>query len=171
MVLFDFTDEAASRGWSSVDDQVMGGVSRSILRSSGNGTVLFCGVVSRENNGGFASVRSPGLDYQLDGYDGLELRILPDGRSYKVNLNTAVGFGSVQYQAPVSCVANEWSTARIPFGHFRPVRRGKPQPGAPSLDLRMLRSVGLVIGDGQEGGFRLELCSIRCYCIDRPNLN
>lgn len=163
MVLFDFTDEAASRGWSSIDDRVMGGVSSSFLRSSGNGTALFSGVVSRENNGGFASVRSPESDYRLDGFDGMELRMLPDGRRYKINLNTGIGSGDVQYQAPVSGIAGEWCTLQIPIGIFRPVLRGKPRRGVPTLDLRMLRSVGLVIGEGQEGEFRLELSFIGCY--------
>jgi len=163
VVLFDFTDDAAGRGWSSVDDRVMGGVSRSFLRPSGNGTVIFSGVVSRENNGGFASVRSPESDYRLDGFDGMDLRLLPDGRRYKINLNTGIGSGDVQYQAPVSGIAGEWCTLRIPIGNFQPVLRGKPRTGVPSLDLKKLRSVGLVIGDGQEGEFRLELSFIACY--------
>jgi hypothetical protein len=148
----------------------MGGISSSTLRPSGNGTAIFSGVVSRENNGGFASVRSPEWDYQIDGYEGIELRLLSDGRAYKVNLQTGGGSGSFQYQAPVSCVEGAWSLARIPFGRFRPVLRGTPQPGAPPLNLRRLSSVGLVIGDGQEGGFRLEISSIRCYTVDRPTV-
>lgn len=143
----------------------MGGVSGSVFRPSGRGTALFTGLVSRENNGGFASIRSPESDFQLDGFDGVELRLFSDGRTYKVNLRTRDVFDDVQYQAPASCAAGEWSNVCIPFGHFQPVLRGRPRPGTPRFDPRKLRTIGLVIADGQEGEFRLEIRSIAGYRI------
>jgi hypothetical protein len=44
--------------WATVDDRVMGGISRSELRSAPTGHAVFEGEVSLERNGGFASVRS-----------------------------------------------------------------------------------------------------------------
>ena len=55
--LFDFTTATNSTAWQIVNDDVMGGVSTSRFQVRTNGAV-FSGVVSLENNGGFASVRS-----------------------------------------------------------------------------------------------------------------
>ena len=45
--------------WTSVNDVVMGGVSDSLMQVSEDGTGVFAGHLSLENNGGFASVRAP----------------------------------------------------------------------------------------------------------------
>lgn len=163
MVLFDFSDERACSGWTSIDDRVMGGVSTSFLAPSGEGTAVFAGSVSKDRNGGFASVRSPSSDFRAGDCGGIELRLRGDGRAYKVNLRTADLFEGTQYQSAFHTVSGEWETVRIPFAEFYPVFRGRPVPGAPRLDHRTLRSVGFVIGDGQEGPFRLELGSVSCY--------
>jgi len=75
MLLFDFSKERAIDDWMSINDVVMGGVSTGRLESTGNDTAAFTGVVSLENNGGFASVRSRPRKFDLRGYSGLELRI------------------------------------------------------------------------------------------------
>tara|TARA_B110000196_G_scaffold262804_1_gene234824 strand:- start:34 stop:516 length:483 start_codon:yes stop_codon:yes gene_type:complete len=56
-IVFDFTTATNSSAWQIVNDDVMGGVSTSRFQILTNGAV-FSGVVSLENNGGFASVRS-----------------------------------------------------------------------------------------------------------------
>jgi len=54
----DFTLPATMRDCWIVNDGVMGGVSQSGLRHDPQG-MIFEGQVSLENNGGFASMRSP----------------------------------------------------------------------------------------------------------------
>ena len=56
--LFDFQAATNSPAWEVVNDDVMGGVSTSQFQLLTNGGAIFSGVVSLENNGGFASVRS-----------------------------------------------------------------------------------------------------------------
>lgn len=55
--VIDFESLAGS-DWYVVDDGVMGGRSSSSLRSGESGIAVFEGVLSLENNGGFASVRT-----------------------------------------------------------------------------------------------------------------
>ena len=62
-MIFDFGE--AEQPWSSIDDPVMGGVSRSRM-SVRNGIAEFAGVVSLENNGGFASTRSTPAHHDLE---------------------------------------------------------------------------------------------------------
>ena len=68
-----------------VNDGVMGGVSQSGLRHDPQG-MIFEGQVSLENNGGFASMRSPARferETQV-----LELTTRGDGKRYKLILRT-----------------------------------------------------------------------------------
>jgi NADH dehydrogenase [ubiquinone] 1 alpha subcomplex assembly factor 1 len=163
VVLFDFSDPAACRGWGPVDDRVMGGVSRSSIAPSGDGTAVFSGTVSKENSGGFASVRSGTLERAPELCEGVELRLLTDGKSYKVNLRTDDRFDGFQYQARIRCDGGAWSTVRIPFLEFTPVLRGRPVAGVAPLEPANLSGVGLMISEGQEGSFRLEIRTISAY--------
>lgn len=165
MLLFDFSDATACTGWYAIDDRVMGGASGSVLRPSGSGTAVFSGTVSLDNNGGFASVRSPESEFHLGGCDGIELAVFGDGRGYKLNLRTAGLPHDVRYQAAVQCAAGRWDTVRIPFRRFTPVLRGRPLADLPPVDPGNLRTVGFVIADGREGSFRLEIRSVSGYRV------
>jgi hypothetical protein len=57
-LLFDFSDPSAVDAWRAIDDRVMGGISRSQLRHDPTAHAVFEGLVSLEQNGGFASVRA-----------------------------------------------------------------------------------------------------------------
>mgnify|MGYP003905390875 CR=1 FL=1 len=67
--LFQFSGTAGDGAWSAVNDDVMGGVSTSQFQRLTNGGAVFSGVVSLENNGGFASVRSSPVRENLNGTD------------------------------------------------------------------------------------------------------
>lgn len=57
-VIFDFADPAVNvQDWGIVNDGVMGGVSQSKIRLV-DGKAVFSGIVSTDNNGGFASTRT-----------------------------------------------------------------------------------------------------------------
>jgi hypothetical protein len=58
----------------------MGGVSHSRLRHDAAGHAVFEGVVSLENNGGFASVRSRPLDLGVPGAANYSLEVRGDGK-------------------------------------------------------------------------------------------
>lgn len=68
-ILFDFTSTNNSPAWQIVNDNVMGGVSTSRFEVLTNGGAAFSGVVSLENNGGFAPVRSSPVRLNLGGLD------------------------------------------------------------------------------------------------------
>jgi hypothetical protein len=163
VVLFDFADPAAFRGWGPIDDRVMGGVSRSSIEPSGSGTAVFSGTVSNQNDGGFASVRSGPIAIAPSSREGVELRLLSDGKWYKLNLRTDDLFDGAQYQAAIRCETGIWSLVRIPFKEFLPVFRGRPVAGAPPIDPVDITTIGLMISGGQVGPFRLEIRSIAAY--------
>ncbi len=153
-MIVDF--QAGAEPWRSIDDVVMGGVSRSTMAIE-DGIAVFRGVVSLENNGGFASVRSEPANHDLSAFDGLVLRVRGDGKRYGVRLRTTTSFDGPSYQAMVEPVAGIWQEITIPFRDFEPVYRGRQVPGHPALDPSQVKTIGLLIAGGQAGPFRLEL--------------
>ena len=73
-ILFNFTLPVDAQNWFPVDDGVMGGVSASqiaIRPLESSGMLSFSGVVSLENYGGFASIRTRPERVDLSAYTGL----------------------------------------------------------------------------------------------------
>jgi hypothetical protein len=163
MLLFDFGTERAIDDWVPINDVVMGGVSTGRLEATGNDTVAFAGLVSLENSGGFASVRSRPREHDLRGYSGLELRICGDGRNYKINLKTDLRADGILYRAVFETREDEWQALRLPFEEFLPTVRGRFVRQAQPLDLSQVTSLGLMISDRQAGPFRLEIARIGAY--------
>jgi hypothetical protein len=161
-VIVDFEDPG-SVPWTIVNDGVMGGRSSSDLELTGNGTVIFRGKVSLENNGGFASTRALLPDTDLSGYEGVTLRVRGDGRRYQLRFRTHGRFDGMAYKAEFDTVTEEWMEISIPFSDFQPTVRGYRPPGVGPLDTRRLRQVGFLIGDKREGPFELEIAWIKSY--------
>ena len=159
-LLFDFQSGMPSEAWQTVNDDVMGGVSSSRFQVLTNSAV-FSGVVSLENDGGFASVRSAPERHNLEGFDAFILRVRGDGRRYKFTVRTETGFDSPLYQCAFTTKKGEWEEHRLLFKDFVPTFRGRVLTAVPPLDPAVIRSVGLLIADRQAGAFRLEIASIR----------
>jgi monofunctional biosynthetic peptidoglycan transglycosylase len=149
--------------WNTIDDTVMGGVSRSRMSMTPDATGVFSGELSLENGGGFTSVRTFVSDVDLSGYSGLEIRVKGDGRIYQLRLRTNREFDGVAYRARFATEDGTWTTVRIPFNTFEPTFRGRKVTGAPPLDASLIRQLGLLLSDAQEGDFRLELEWVRAY--------
>lgn len=149
--------------WQAVNDVVMGGISRSGLTRTGDGTVVFAGDVSLENNGGFASVRTSIGKTDLSSYGGMVVRARGDGKRYRLRLRTDDRFDGIAYQANFDTVLDEWREVRLPFESFAPIYRGRTPRNAPPLDTGKISQIGLMIADKQEGRFRLEIAWIGVY--------
>ncbi len=158
----------ATEPWANIDDPVMGGRSRSRMSITGD-VGVFEGVVSLENNGGFASLRSQPAEHDLRGFDGIILRLRGDGKTYGVRLRTDPRFDGVSYQAKVATEAGRWAEVRLSFETFVPVFRGRQVGGYPAFDPGAIKTFGLMISDKQEGAFRLEIDWIKAYRDSRPD--
>ncbi len=158
--LFDFQSPESTAGWSAIDDAVMGGISSSRLRHDPAGHAVFEGVVSLDNNGGFASVRSRPGELGAPGAVSYVLDVRGDGKRYKLNLRTDDAFDGVNYQSAFEAPRDQWTTVRLPVAELRPTFRGRVVAAAPPLDPAAVRQVGLMIADQQAGAFRLAVRSI-----------
>ena len=158
--LIDFDDTDSTR-WYAVNDGVMGGVSQSNIRRTGEGTGVFAGVLSLENNGGFASVRAVVGRRDLSDDAGLEIRVRGDGRTYQLRLRTDDRFDGIAYRAYFETSDGEWTTARIPFAEFVPTFRGRTLTDVPPLDTSRIHQVAFMLADKKPGSFSLEIDFVR----------
>jgi monofunctional biosynthetic peptidoglycan transglycosylase len=156
-IIFDFRTATNSPAWQVVNDDVMGGVSTGRFQILTNGGAVFSGMVSLENNGGFASVRSSSVRENLAGCGAFVLRVRGDGRRYKFTVRTGPGFDAPMYQAAFTTRRGEWEEHRLAFKDFVPTFRGRVLTGVPPLNPATLGSVGFLISDQQAGPFRLEI--------------
>jgi monofunctional biosynthetic peptidoglycan transglycosylase len=156
--------------WRVVNDGVMGGVSRSSLQRSDHGTGLFTGDLSLENNGGFASVRAQLGRCDLSGYEGLELRVRGDGRTYQLRLRTDDRLDGIAYRASFESSANEWITIQVLFADFQPTFRGRVPLDAPPLETGSISQIGFLLADSRPGAFSLEIDFVRTFgsAVDKP---
>jgi NADH dehydrogenase [ubiquinone] 1 alpha subcomplex assembly factor 1 len=159
MMIVDFALESES--WPNIDDAVMGGVSSSGMVIE-EGYASFRGLVSFDNNGGFASVRSRPQVRDLSAFDGFILRVRSDGKKYGFRIRTSASFDGVSYQAPLVVPPGEWTDVTISFADFVPVWRGRPVAGHPPLDPSRVTTLGLIVSR-QEGPFRIDIASIRTF--------
>lgn len=158
-VLLDF-DGSRGEDWEIVNDGVMGGRSEGFVQVE-DGTLRFHGnLVTR--GGGFTSVRKAG-DHDLAGYDGLELRVRGNGRTFEVEVNDGQRYGwrSVSRRAPFP-TTGEWRTVRVPFSSLRATVFGRPVD-VPSVRLSEVGRIGFYIVDGKDGPFELEVHSVGAY--------
>jgi monofunctional biosynthetic peptidoglycan transglycosylase len=159
---------AAHGAWRAVNDGVMGGVSRGNIRRTARNTGVFEGSLSLENNGGFASVRTPLQHRDLSAYDGLEVRVFGDGRTYQLRLRTDDVVDGVAYRADVETCAGEWITSRIAFNDFVPTYRGRRPAGAAPLDTARIHQIAFMLVDKRPGSFSLEIDHVRAWNFETP---
>lgn len=154
--LLDFNDASTAPKWFSVNDGVMGGLSKG-LADIKHGSLHFRGDLSLENNGGFSSIRTAG-DYDFSGKEAVVMRVKGDGRSYQLRLATDARHkgSAVSYGAEFATVNAGWIEVRIPLKSLTPSWRGVKLDG-PALDALAVEEIGILIGDKKAGRFSLEV--------------
>jgi hypothetical protein len=174
-IIFDFcqADDSLKMLWGAVDDVVMGGVSRSGVQIQAEG-LLFSGMVSIENSGGFASVRTRNFEppLNLSAYRGVKLWVKGDGQRYKFFLRDRDAWDSVAYASSFDTIADQWVRVEIPFSEMKPVQRAKTITHTP-LNPAYIYAIQLMLSkfeydgglnpDFKPGAFQLLIRSIEVY--------
>lgn len=163
LMLIDFKDVNEKGNWLIINDGVMGGTSKSEIVFTDNGTAIFKGTVSLENNGGFASTRSKSRLYGLSGYTGLFLRVKGDGKKYQLRLRTDKRFDWISYRYIFETEPDIWTTCRAPFSEFTPVFRGRILEDVSPRFPGQIQQIGFLIANKQSGAFHLEIEWIKAY--------
>lgn len=150
--------------WRVVNDGVMGGLSEGTVALTETGELVFVGNLSLENNGGFSSIRTNRVSFDLSRAEGLALRVKGDGRTYQLRLSnsrTYRGRESV-FMAEFPTTKGEWTDVRIPFDRFVGTWFGRLIPDA-RLDPSDISRLGILLADKNAGAFALGVDHMRTY--------
>ncbi|NBB79342.1 MAG: CIA30 family protein [Verrucomicrobia bacterium] len=155
--LRNFSLNGQEPAWQAQNDGVMGGVSTGQARII-EGTLLFSGELSLENNGGFAQIYSPAERSDFSAFSKVRLRVKGDGRTYQFRLATDDRFrGSrIAYRGEFETAQDQWIEVSIPLSAFQPSHHGRDLSGPP-IDLSSIRQIAFLLGDGVPGPFALKV--------------
>ena len=156
----NFTDLGKPEDWTPINDGVMGGLSHSRVAMDAQGIARFEGVVSLENNGGFASVRYRLRQPPPTACRHIRLHVLGDGHVYKLALRTDDAFDGISYQTDFLPAAHQWMDIDLGLDQFLPVFRGRATTAPPLSSAAPIQQIGLMIANRQAGAFCLKLRSI-----------
>ncbi len=162
VVLVDLDDAGEVAAWTTVNDPVMGGMSASRI-AFGDGGLVFSGTISLQNNGGFASARSPqdpDIGRKATGAQTFRVHAVGDGKTYLLKVGTAGQPWSYVQRFPTE--AGVQRIYELPVESFSPVgMRLDPAPDAPqTLDPSSVNQVAIYILDKQQGPFAITLSAI-----------
>lgn len=143
--------------WQAVNDGVMGGVSAGHMVAAEPG-LRFEGVLSLENNGGFASVRRS-IDHDLSGAGAVRLQVRGDGRTYQFRLRLDDRWDGIAWRAEFQTTGDR-QTVELAFGEFVPVFRGRRVPDAGPVVAGRIRQIGFMLADRTPGPFALDILAI-----------
>jgi len=153
-VLFDFSKNTEAKRWQVVNDGVMGGLSKATFEVNENGTALFSGKVSIENNGGFSSVRYNTGNTKVEGYTTLVLYLKGDGKKYQVRIQE----NNNDYFSYISTfqTSGEWENIELPLKEMFPSFRGR-KLNLPNFSGNTIVELTFLIGNKKAESFKLEL--------------
>ena len=154
--------DSGTKGWQTVLDGVMGGLSSGRIAAGEGGTLRFTGELSLENNGGFSQIRTAVPEGTFAGTKGLLLRVKGDGRTYQCDIRSSrLRLMAGGYQSRFETKAGEWTEVEIPFDQCVANSFGQRIRNAPPLDPASIESVGITLSDKKEGPFAIEVDWIR----------
>jgi hypothetical protein len=162
-LLLDFEDTDKSGRWMVVNDDVMGGVSRSNVKLHSDGHLLFDGEVSTNYGGGFASVRTDYKNWEIEKYEGFILRVKGDGKTYQFRCRLGNNINQIAYRHYFQADNEDWQEIILPFKEFLPTYRGRVLSNIPKLDPKEIKQFGFMISDKQVGKFHLKIDWIGVY--------
>ena len=157
IILVDFSEPNSLSNWRIVDDVVMGGRSDGKFYTTQDGTAVFEGKVSLENNGGFSSIRHRFPKLDLQNRNKVKIRLKGDGKVYQFRIKSQT---SVYYSYVNNFkTTGEWQDVEIILADMYPVFRGR-KLNLPNFENSSIEEVAILIGNKKAENFRLEIASI-----------
>jgi hypothetical protein len=157
LTLYDFHKDSNLESWIVVDDVVMGGRSQGEFFLSEEGTGVFRGKVSLENNGGFSSVRYRFDRMNIEEYSQVHIRLKGDGKRYQFRVKTSTN----DYQSYITYfeTSGKWETIKIDLYEMYPSFRGQ-RLNMPNYPGEIIAEISFLIANYKAEEFRLEIDKI-----------
>lgn len=151
----DFGKE--TRDWQVVNDTVMGGRSQSGVRYTKK-SVVFKGTVSLENNGGFASLRSPYGTWDLTPYQTLTIRYRSTGFDMAWTMNNERPFYRPVFKGTLPNTKGVWKTTTFELRALAAYSLGNPLGyNVSNKELKEIIRMGFISNEKRAGDFELEI--------------
>ncbi|MDG1358197.1 MAG: CIA30 family protein [Akkermansiaceae bacterium] len=162
-MLIDFANKDENHSVSVVNDGVMGGLSQGNIKLTQDNTLLFKGLLSLRNNGGFSSFRISGQRWDLRDWKGIEIHVRGDGRVYGLRATTDEKFlrSSVSFTADFETTKDKWVKLQIPFSSMKASWRGRKLNR--NFNPAEIKGLGIILADKKAGEFALEIKSISAW--------
>ncbi len=167
----DFSNDGERQRWRVVNDGVMGGLSSGALQFE-KGAMIYEGTINT-NGGGFSSIRRSVDKGALKDVVALRFVLKSDGRQYKVSMRSSarVRGRRVAFQAPIEAEnTNEWAEATAGFDQLKGSIFGRPIANA-VFESAQATQIGIILADGMDGPFRVEIKSIDLCRIGEEKRN
>jgi hypothetical protein len=167
----DFKVDKNNSAWRSVNDNVMGGKSLGGLKFK-NKRMIFEGQINT-NGGGFSSIRLPIEPGLLEDATNLIFRIKSDGRGYKTVLRSDALYRGRQiaFQGDISNTTKDnWTNVSVSFDSLQGSVFGRRVENA-IFNKGKVNSLGIILADGVDGPFKLEVEWIKACNNDRFEKN
>ncbi|MFK7799947.1 MAG: CIA30 family protein [Aureispira sp.] len=149
-----------TNNWQIVNDTVMGGRSQSQVQYTNN-SVIFTGTVSLENNGGFASFRSPYGQWDLTTYKTLTIRYRSTGFDMAWTMKDQPPYYMPSFKGKLPNSKGKWSTVSFDLRALDAYRLGKPLGYQLSnKELKNIIRMGFISDEKRAGDFELEIDNI-----------
>lgn len=155
--IIEHSGEETQNPWQTVNDGVMGGLSMGGSKLDG-GVLSFSGVTNTDG-GGFSSIRLAIPRGALAGAEFLKVRMRRDARAYSMTLRTnARSFGRrIAFRGPIQgAPESNWGNGILSFDSLQASIWGRAIPNA-RFDPGEAVEIGLIIYDGKDGPFELQL--------------
>jgi hypothetical protein len=156
---FDFgTENGNTKDWFTLTDNVMGGVSTSKIVANAK-SLEFSGSISFQNNGGFASLRSPFGKYDLSGYTDVSIRFKSSAQKFALTLENSRNWWEPNYKYQFqSEQSSDWKTVTFKLMDIHEEIIGRKTGNV--IDKSILKDVcriGIITNDKKEGPFSIEI--------------
>jgi hypothetical protein len=140
--------------WKIVNDTVMGGVSTAEINNTTEGSIVFTGVVSLANNGGFCMIQSNLKKSTSDNVSICKITLKGDGKKYQIRLKKS-RFDQESYVYEIQTTGKDQSI-ELKINEFKPQFRGQSL-NLPPLMNESIAQVGILIGNKKEEPFELTI--------------
>ena len=151
-----FNSNNSTDSWCVVDDAVMGGKSSGQFNIEDNGSIVFKGKVSLENNGGFSLIRHRFKKINISAFKFIKLYLKGDDKKYQFRVKSKV-LDEHAYKTSFNTGTN-WEVVTILIKDLKPHRRGRKL--LMESHLQEIEEVGFLIANTKEEFFKLEISKI-----------
>ena len=155
-IVYNFENDLTLNEWIIINDDVMGGISKSKLKINKDGHGVFSGRISTAFNGGFASVRyNCSRIYTNNNF--IKLKIKGDKKKYQFRIKANTN-DYYSYLFPFE-TSGEWEEIIIPLNEMYPSFRGR-RLNFENFNNDYFEQITFIIGNKKNESFNLVIDSI-----------